>query len=81
MENHKQAISFANSYFALVDGLASGLESQLSKDVVLDWFGKMVKGRRNVAAFMEAHKMNSRHIFSRIVSTTDIVYEMKHSNR
>lgn len=81
MESQTQTISFANSYNALVDGLASGLESQLSRDVVLDWFGRAIKGSKNVASFMEAHKMNTRHIFSRIVPTSGIVCEKKRSNR
>ncbi|KOC66909.1 hypothetical protein WH47_11973 [Habropoda laboriosa] len=81
MNKYTQAISFANSYFALVDGLVSGLESQLSEDVVLHWFGRTVRGRRNVCAFMETHKVNSRHMFTRIVPTTGISYEKKHSNR
>lgn len=76
-----QAISFANSYFALVDGLASGLENHLSEDVVLDWFGRTVKGRRNVTTFIEAHKVNSRHIFSQIVPVPGIGYKKKQSNR
>ncbi|CAL7936886.1 unnamed protein product [Xylocopa violacea] len=81
MDEQRQAISFANSYFALADGLASGLECHLSEDVVLDWFGKTIKGRRNVSAFMGAHKVNSRHIFPHIAPITGIDYEKIQSNR
>lgn len=79
MENHTQAISFANSYFALVDGLVSGLESQLSEDVVLYWFGSLIKGRKHVSTFLRG--LNSRHIFSHIISTTDISYEKERLTR
>lgn len=67
MENFVQAISVANSYFALADGLADGIHNYLSEDVILDWFGWIVEGRKNVSAFMESH--DSRHIFSYIVPT------------
>lgn len=81
MDDRTQAISFANSYFALVDGLAYGLESHLSENVVLDWFGRTVRGRKNVTAFMEAHKMNSRHIFGNIASSVGIRCTKEPSNR
>ncbi|CAK9819567.1 hypothetical protein ANTPLA_LOCUS10290 [Anthophora plagiata] len=81
MNKHTQAISFANSYFALIDGLASGLDRQLSEDVVLHWFGRTIRGRRNVCAFMKTHKPNSKHMFTRIAPTTGISYERKHINR
>ena len=81
MDEHRQAISLANSYFALVDGLASGLESHLSEDVVLDWFGRRIIGRRRVIAFIQAHKVNSRHMFADIVPTAGIGYKKKHSSR
>ncbi|XP_076760718.1 uncharacterized protein LOC143429142 [Xylocopa sonorina] len=81
MDEQRQAISFANSYFALADGLATGLESHLSEDVVLDWFGKTVRGRRNVSAFLGAHKVNSRHVFPHIVPITGIDYEKIEANR
>lgn len=81
MDKSTQAISFANSYFALVDGLASGLESHLSEDVVLHWFGRTVTGRKNVSAFMETHKVNSRHRFVHIAPTTGIGYKMEQINR
>ncbi|XP_076237346.1 uncharacterized protein LOC143181043 [Calliopsis andreniformis] len=81
MDERVQAISFTNNYFALVDGLASGLESRLSENVVLDWFGRQIKGRRNVTAFMETHKVTSRHIFVDIVPSTGIEYKKRQRNR
>lgn len=76
-----QAISFANIYFSLIDGLISGLESCLSQDVVLDWFGNVINGRKNVSAFIKNHKIISRHIFSHIIPITGISLEKKHLNR
>ena len=81
MENHAQAISFANSYFALVDGLVSDLESQLSEDVVLYWFGSLIKGKKRVSTFLRNRKLNTRHIFPHIISTTDISYEKERLTR
>ncbi|XP_012254140.2 uncharacterized protein LOC105684957 [Athalia rosae] len=76
MEDQLQAISFANSYFSLVDGLAPGLEDHLDENVVLDWFGKTIRGRENVTAFMKAHNAArfSRHKFNRISPVPGIVY-------
>ena len=81
MDEHRQAISLANSYFALVDGLATGLESHLSEDVVLDWFGRRIVGRRYVTAFIQAHKVNSRHMFTDIFPTAGIDYKKQSSSR
>lgn len=81
MDERTRAISFANCYFALVDGLASGLAGHLAEDVVLDWFGRTVRGRKNVTSFMEAHKVNSRHVFRSITPISGINYERKSSNR
>lgn len=75
MDEHTQAISFANSYFALVDGLASGFENHLAENVILDWFGRVIRGRKNVKAFMGSRKANSRHMFTRIVPTGSIDFE------
>ncbi|XP_046743675.1 uncharacterized protein LOC124409831 [Diprion similis] len=74
MEEQSQAISFANSYFSLVDGLAPGLEDHLAHNVVLDWFGRTIRGRENVAAFMKTHKVASRHVFNCIESASSISY-------
>lgn len=79
MENFVQAISVANSYFALADGLADGIHNYLSEDVILDWFGWIVEGRKNVAAFMESH--DSRHMYSYIVPTSNINYKKKKLKR
>ncbi|XP_076303426.1 uncharacterized protein LOC143221792 [Lasioglossum baleicum] len=81
MNESTQAISFANCYFSLVDGLASGFEDHLAEDVLLDWFGKTIRGRKNVAAFMEAYKVTSRHIFKTIVPSSDIGYKKKSTKR
>lgn len=81
MDEFTQAISFANCYFSLVDGLASNLHSHLDENVALDWFGKMVHGRRDVAAFMEAHKVNSRHVFKSIAPSSGISCGRKSTNR
>lgn len=79
MENHPQAISFANSYFSLVDGLAPGLDGHLAEDVVLDWFGRTIRGRKNVADFIKYHKVASRHVFNDITPVGCINYKKSRS--
>nr|XP_033337273.1 uncharacterized protein LOC117226736 [Megalopta genalis] len=82
MDERIQAISFANCYFSMVDGLVSGLEDHLSENVVLDWFGRTVSGKKNVAAFMNSrNQVNSRHVFKNIVPRSDIGYKGKSSKR
>ncbi|XP_076641221.1 uncharacterized protein LOC143352528 [Halictus rubicundus] len=81
MDECTQAISFANCYFSLADGLASGFEDHLAEDVILDWFGKTIRGKKNVVAFMEAYKVNSRHMFRTIVPTSDIGYKKTSTKR
>ncbi|XP_078048417.1 uncharacterized protein LOC144475892 [Augochlora pura] len=82
MDECRQAISFANCYFSLADGLVSGLENHLSENVVLDWFGRTVSGKENVAAFMLArNEVNSRHVFKNIVPKSDIGYTRKSAKR
>ncbi|KAK2587281.1 hypothetical protein KPH14_003009 [Odynerus spinipes] len=80
-DEHSRAVSFANCYFALVDGLASGLENHLAEDVVLDWFGRTIRGKRNVSTFIRTHKVNSRHMFASIKPTGGIGYKNNHRNR
>ncbi|XP_015114767.1 uncharacterized protein LOC107039580 [Diachasma alloeum] len=80
-EELSQAVSFVNSYFALVDGLASDLEDHLADDVVLDWFGQTIKGRKDVASFMKYQKIKSRHVFNEITPKTSIGYREHRSLR
>ncbi|XP_011304187.1 uncharacterized protein [Fopius arisanus] len=76
-----QAVSFLNSYFTLVDGLASDLEDHLADDVVLDWFGQTIRGRKAVASFMKFQKIKSRHVFNEITPKTSIGYRENRSLR
>ncbi|KAK0078347.1 hypothetical protein PV325_002659 [Microctonus aethiopoides] len=69
-----RAISFANGYFVLADGLVPDLEEHLAEDVVLDWFGQTIEGRYNVATFMKYQKISSRHIFNEVNPATAIGY-------
>ncbi|OXU31445.1 hypothetical protein TSAR_004723 [Trichomalopsis sarcophagae] len=80
-QDYSKAVSFTNSYFALADGLVTGLENCLAENVVLDWFGKTIKGRTNVAAFMNKHKVHSRHVFNDISPTDSIGYNKKPTRR
>lgn len=78
---NSQVVSFANSYFTLADGLATGLEDYLADNVILVWFDKTIKGKRSVNTFLKYHKVNSRHIFNDIKPTDTIDYKKRKSNR
>lgn len=76
-----QAISVANRYFVLVDGMIPGFKDHLADHVVLKWFGKVIKGKKNVAAFLLSDKMESFHTFSDITPISGISCASKRSNR
>ncbi|XP_043478287.1 uncharacterized protein LOC122508799 [Leptopilina heterotoma] len=78
---NSQVVSFANSYFTLADGLATGLEDYLADNVILVWFDKTIKGKRSVNTFLNYHKVNSRHIFNDITPTDTIDYKKRKPNR
>lgn len=80
-DEYSRAVSFANSFFALVDGLASGLENHLADNVILDWFGRTVRGKRNVATFIKTNKVDSRHMFASIKPTDGIGYKKHQPSR
>ncbi|KAH0550638.1 uncharacterized protein LOC123261892 [Cotesia glomerata] len=73
-EDLSQAVSFANGYFALADGLVDDLANYLAEDVILDWFGQTIKGRKNVSTFMKFQNINSRHIIDEINPSSTIEY-------
>ncbi|XP_011145784.1 uncharacterized protein LOC105186946 [Harpegnathos saltator] len=81
VDERAQAISLAEYYFSLADGIFPGLESHLAKNVVLDWFGRKIKGKENVTAFITSDKTSSLHVFTDIKSISGIVYNKKKCNR
>lgn len=76
-----QAILFAEYYFALADGIFPGLECHLEKDVVLDWFGRTIKGKKNVTAFIKSNRISTLHLFTDITSISSIICNKKQRNR
>lgn len=72
-DERTQAILFAEYYFALVDGIFPGFESHLAKNIVLDWFGRKIRGKKNVAAFIKSNKTSTLHVFTDIKPISDIV--------
>lgn len=72
VDERAQAISVANHYFVLADGMVFGFKDHLAKHVVLKWFGQVIRGKENVADFMLANKKNSFHTFSDIIPISDI---------
>lgn len=80
-DERAQVISVANRYFVLADGMVPGFEDYLAEHVVLTWFGKVIKGKKNVAAFMLSNKKESFHTFSDIMPISGIPCKSKQSNR
>jgi len=78
---HARAISVTNHYFMLVDGMIPGFEDHLAKNVVLKWFGKEIRGKESVIAFIASDRIESFHMFHDIMPIADITIEEKQSNR
>ncbi|KAL6441626.1 hypothetical protein ACFW04_003630 [Cataglyphis niger] len=76
-----QAISVANHYFMLIDRMIPGLKNHLAKNVVLDWFGRKITGKKDVAAFIMSHRTKYFHTFDDIMPTLNITTLEKQSNR
>ncbi|KYN15425.1 PREDICTED: uncharacterized protein LOC108765127 [Trachymyrmex cornetzi] len=81
VDEHAEAISIANYYFMLVDGMVPGFKDHLAEDVVLKWFGNVITGRKKVTAFMLFNKTESFHTFSDIMPISGIPHKSKQSNR
>lgn len=71
-DKRAQAISVANHYFMLADGMVSGFKDHLAEHIVLKWFGHVIRGKENVADFILSNKKNSFHMFSDIMPISDI---------
>lgn len=80
-KEHACAISVANHYFMLADGMIPGFKDHLAKNVVLKWFGKEIRGEENVAAFITSDKTESLHVFQNIIPISNTIIEEKQSNR
>lgn len=76
-----RAISVANHYFMLADGMIPGLKNHLAKNVVLEWFGRKITGKKDVAAFIMSHRTKCFHTFDNIIPTLNITTLEKQSNR
>ncbi|XP_032677808.1 uncharacterized protein LOC116847186 [Odontomachus brunneus] len=81
IDERAQAISFAEYYFALVDGIFPGFENHLAKNIVLDWFGNKIVGKENVTAFINSNQTRTLHIFTDITPISDITCNKKQCNR
>ncbi|XP_011167171.2 uncharacterized protein LOC105201032 [Solenopsis invicta] len=79
VKERAQAISIANRYFMLADEMAPNFKDHLTEHVVLKWFGQVIKGKENVAAFLLSNEIKTFHTFSDIMPISDISY--KQSNR
>jgi len=81
VNEHAEAISIANYYFMLVDGMVPGFKDHLAEHVVLNWFGKVITGRKKVTAFMLSNKTESFHKFFDIMPISGIPHKSKQLNR
>ncbi|XP_014483485.1 PREDICTED: uncharacterized protein LOC106749002 [Dinoponera quadriceps] len=81
LDERAQAISFTEYYFALVDGILPGFQKHLAKNVMLDWFGKKINGKKNVTTFIKSDKIRTLHVFTEITPVSAIVCDKKQRDR
>ncbi|EGI57325.1 PREDICTED: uncharacterized protein LOC105154081 [Acromyrmex echinatior] len=80
VNEHAEAISIANYYFMLVDGMVPGFKDHLAEHVVLKWFGNVITGRKKVTTFLLSNKTESVHKFPDIMPISGISHKSKQSN-
>lgn len=77
---YAQAISVANHYFLLADNIISDFENFFADDVILVWFGQMIKGKKNVINFISSDNIKTFHSFSNILPISGITCEDEQPN-
>lgn len=75
--NLVEAISFMECYAGLVDRLFFYLKDYLAEDVVLQWFGRTIRGNRHVTSFMLCDNMDTFHMFTKIKPRLGIEEELE----
>lgn len=68
----QQARTFTTWYKRMVDHERSNLALYLSDDAMLEWFGRTIKTRKKVSAFLKFDMQCSRHDFTTIESIDKI---------
>lgn len=76
-----EAINYMEYYAGLVDAIIPDLEDHLADNVELYWFGKKIKGKRNVVNFIQCDQVNTLHLFTSILPISNIIYEKKERHR
>lgn len=62
----QQARSFITWYKHMVDNERANLSLYLSDDAVLEWFGRTIKTRKKVSAFLKFDMQCSKHDFTSV---------------
>ncbi|XP_012232130.2 uncharacterized protein [Linepithema humile] len=74
-DKRAQAISVANHYFILADGMVSDLENYFADDVIFIWFGRKIMGKKNVVDFLLSNEIKSFHSFPNIMPISGIAWD------
>lgn len=62
----QQARSFISWFKHMIDNERSNLSLYLSDDAMLEWFGRTIKTRKKLAAFLKHDMQCSRHDFTSV---------------
>lgn len=68
----------ANLYIDLIENHRETFMYYLSENAVLDWFGRTVKGQKNIHIFIKSHIDNVEHQFSNPRSVSKIGFRETH---
>lgn len=69
---------FFDFYENFIDNHRDTLKYHLSECAVLDWFGKTVKGSRNICAFMCSKAVSCTHHFTNVKPASKIGFRDTH---
>lgn len=80
-EEIKCAQIFCKFYIDLLEEENSAILYYLSETATLDWFGKTIKGPRNISTFLKGEIACAKHLFVNILPVREIAYRNTHTNK
>lgn len=73
-----EAKNFLKFYTNMMDNHKSSFKYHLSETAVLDWFGKTVKGSRNIGVFLNSSTTSCTHHFTNVKPAAKIGFRDTH---
>lgn len=78
---HSDEKAMANLYMHLIDNHKETFMYYLSENAVLDWFGRTLRGRKNIHSFIKRHIRDVLHHFNNARPVPKIEFRDTHMIR